>query len=267
MAWEDDAVVSSVESKVDTVDTVVDGIQTDLDNATDGLSALKSLIDTVDALVSPAEIIATIFDIDMGYWTEVDVPGRVTIDYTNERIAVSDLDRDEDVYVYKATAANVTDFILDFEFRVLNTTVVNSRCAIGISDTVGTVGDVDNGLYVRLRFVGANDTQLNIVHATSGSMLISGAIESLADDTTYYARLLRRGSYCWLGVYSDRIRETHVTGSPVEYKDVTPVAFTHLYPISGYDDGNPSFAFDAYVEAIKLISAPDIDKYFGRHVL
>jgi len=34
-----------------TVDTVVDGIQTDLSNATDGLGALKTLIDTVDTNV------------------------------------------------------------------------------------------------------------------------------------------------------------------------------------------------------------------------
>jgi len=33
-----------------TVDTVVDGIQTDLSNATDGLGALKALIDTVDGV-------------------------------------------------------------------------------------------------------------------------------------------------------------------------------------------------------------------------
>ena len=34
-----------------TVDTVVDGIQTDLDNGTDGLGALKTLVDTVDTVV------------------------------------------------------------------------------------------------------------------------------------------------------------------------------------------------------------------------
>lgn len=33
-----------------TVDTVVDGIQTDLDNGTDGLGALKALIDTLDTV-------------------------------------------------------------------------------------------------------------------------------------------------------------------------------------------------------------------------
>jgi len=38
-------------SALTTVDTVVDGIQTDLSNGTDGLGALKALIDTVDGVV------------------------------------------------------------------------------------------------------------------------------------------------------------------------------------------------------------------------
>ena len=42
---------TDIEGKVDTVDTVADGIQTDLSNATDGLGALKALIDTVDGVV------------------------------------------------------------------------------------------------------------------------------------------------------------------------------------------------------------------------
>jgi len=37
--------LATVDGKIDTVDTVVDGIQTDLDNETDGLGALKTLID------------------------------------------------------------------------------------------------------------------------------------------------------------------------------------------------------------------------------
>lgn len=41
------ATLSAIEGKVDTVDTVVDGIQTDLSNATDGLGAIKAAIDAV----------------------------------------------------------------------------------------------------------------------------------------------------------------------------------------------------------------------------
>lgn len=43
--------IATLLTNVATVDTVVDGIQTDLDNATDGLGALKALIDTVDTVV------------------------------------------------------------------------------------------------------------------------------------------------------------------------------------------------------------------------
>jgi bacterioferritin (cytochrome b1) len=42
--------LGALKTLVDTVDTVVDGIQTDLSNGTDGLGALKTLIDTVDTV-------------------------------------------------------------------------------------------------------------------------------------------------------------------------------------------------------------------------
>jgi hypothetical protein len=227
---------------------------------------LPADVDAIITATAKPEIIANIFDYDMGYWTEVDVPGRVTIDYANERIAIVDLDNDEDVYIYKATDANVTDFILDFEFQVLNTTVGGSIFFIGLADGLGSAEDVANGLYMRAYFTGVNNTAVGILHMTGGSKLQSRIISSLADDTTYYGRLIRRGSYCWLAIYSDRIRETHVTGSPVEYKDVTPAPFTHLYPVAAENSGEAAKAMDAYVERIKLISAPDIEKYLGRHV-
>ena len=247
-AAQDDSIKASLDlahTEVGTVDTVVDGIQSYLNNRTSSTDPL---------MCTPFDVIENIFDIDMGYWTEVDVPGRVTIDYTNERIAIADLDRDEDVYVYKATDANVTDFILDFEFQVLNTSVNGSTFGIGLADGLGTMEDVSNGLYAYIYFGGANNTSVYLAHLTNGTKAMSGSIASLLDDTTYYGRLIRRGSYCWLGIYSDKIRETHVTGSPVEYRDVTPNSFTHLYPMSGEDDGGAALAMDAYVEAIRLIS-------------
>ena len=46
-----DAKAAFVDHSIATVDTVADGIQTDLGNATDGLGALKALIDTVGGIV------------------------------------------------------------------------------------------------------------------------------------------------------------------------------------------------------------------------
>lgn len=49
-------------ANLDTVDTVVDGIQSDLNNATDGLGALKILIDGVDTVVDAIKLSTDKFD-------------------------------------------------------------------------------------------------------------------------------------------------------------------------------------------------------------
>lgn len=232
------------------------------------VNKINTKVGTVDTKVTKPEVIENIFDIDMGYWTEVDVAAdRVSIDYVNERIAITDLDNDEDVYVYKAIDATVADFILDFEFQVLNTATAGDYTGIGLADGIGTMHDVNNGIYILIGHSGADDNRVLIEHMTSGTGGESRSISGLADNITFYGRLIRRGSYCWLGIYSDRIRETHVSASPIEYRDTTPTAFTHLYPMAAFDSGTTGYAMDAYVEAIKLISAPDIDKYLGRHVI
>lgn len=71
------------ETKIDTVDTVVDGIQADLSNATDGLGALKTLIDAVQTAVDAqndlsaaevnAEVDAALADYDAPTKAELDV--------------------------------------------------------------------------------------------------------------------------------------------------------------------------------------------------
>ena len=62
--------IDANETKIDTVDTVVDGIQTDLSNATDGLGALKALIDAVQTQVDTTgvELSATAVD---AIWDEL----------------------------------------------------------------------------------------------------------------------------------------------------------------------------------------------------
>lgn len=47
---------ATTDGLVTTVDTVVDGIQTDLSNGTDGLGALKALIDTIDSVVDAINV-------------------------------------------------------------------------------------------------------------------------------------------------------------------------------------------------------------------
>lgn len=63
--------VDANETKIDTVDGVVDGIQTDLSNVTDGLGALKALIDTVDT-VADAVLADTVEIQGTGFSTATD---------------------------------------------------------------------------------------------------------------------------------------------------------------------------------------------------
>lgn len=48
---------TTLPATLSTIDTVVDGIQTDLSNGTDGLGALKTLIDAVDAVVDAIKVV------------------------------------------------------------------------------------------------------------------------------------------------------------------------------------------------------------------
>jgi len=51
-----DAKIDATDALVTTVDTVVNGIQTDLSNVTDGLGALKALLDTITTVVDANQI-------------------------------------------------------------------------------------------------------------------------------------------------------------------------------------------------------------------
>jgi hypothetical protein len=61
----------NVNAPMDTVDTVVDGIQTDLDNATDGLGALKALIDALNN-VSTTDLATALTNYDAPTKAEMD---------------------------------------------------------------------------------------------------------------------------------------------------------------------------------------------------
>jgi hypothetical protein len=63
-----DAKAGHLDAPISTVDTVVDGIQTDLSNAADGLGALKALIDTVDGVVDTILVDSNDLQTNQGAW-------------------------------------------------------------------------------------------------------------------------------------------------------------------------------------------------------
>jgi hypothetical protein len=174
-----------IASEIATIDTVVDGIQTDLDNGTDGLGALKSLIDTIDTNVDSVlvdtgtTLPATLATIDNNVDailvdTDTTIPGLLsTIDTVVDGIQ-TDLDNGTDgLGAIKTAIDAVTTNIdglqgatvtknaaySDFEFPMRLTsdhytaatgkTVAGERSLDGgsFSSVSGTITEVSDGVY------------------------------------------------------------------------------------------------------------------------
>jgi len=169
------AEVNVNETKIDTVDTVVDGIQTDLSNATDGLGALKALIDAVQTDVGNptgevlASISAKIGDIarslDVIIGTRWDSAGDIGTDIAQVLTYTDILDN--------ATngLANIKSLI-DTVFTVadgIQTDLSNATDGLGaLKALIDTIDTVVNGI------------QTDLSNATDGL----GALKALIDTVT-----------------------------------------------------------------------------------
>jgi len=211
------------------------------------------------------EVIEHYWGGNIGLWTEVDIAAnRIQFDYAIGMYRTVDLDDDEDVYMYMATAANVNDFILDFSFNVQGGTSANVEVGIGLADELGTMNDVANGLFASIRRNVVNDSEVTIRHMTGGVILESTHIGALNDGTNYYGRLIRRSQLCWLGIFTDVDRTIHTAESPQRYLDIAPTEFTHLYALSGSDTGGAGETADVnFYKGLKFLSSGDINKYLS----
>lgn len=143
-----------------TVDTVVDGIQADLSNGTDGLGALKSLIDTVDTVVDAIKVVT---------------------DALPNSGALTDL--------ATASALATVDTVVDG----IQTDLSNGTDGLGalkaLIDTVDTVADAVKAKTDQLVFTVANQVDANALTGGGGG----GA--SAADVYTYFTDGTREDAF------------------------------------------------------------------------
>lgn len=183
------ALIDAVDTKVTTVDTVVDGIQTDLDNGTDGLGALKTLIDTVDTV---ADGIQT--DLDNG--TDGLGALKILIDAVDTKVTTvdtvvdgiqTDLDNGTDGLGAIATKVDTVDTVADG----IQTDLSNATDGLGalktLIDTVDTVADgIQTDLDNGTDGLGALKTLIDTVDTVVDN------IEDLVDGTSATPVALRR---------------------------------------------------------------------------
>ncbi len=89
-------------SALATVDTVVDGIQTDLDNGTDGLGAIKTAVDTVDTVVDAVKLKTDSLTFTVA--GQVDANAKAISD---DAVAADNLEADYDGTGYNKTASTL----------------------------------------------------------------------------------------------------------------------------------------------------------------
>ena len=174
-----------------TVDTVVDGIQTDLSNATDGLGALKALIDTADTAVDAVKAVTDNLP-DSGALTTIS--GYVDcLPVTLNNVSAADVNAQCDTAISDAalgTAANLAtvDTVVDGIQTDLSNVTDGLGALKALIDTVDTVADAVKAVTDNLPNSGALsdiDTGVNAVEAKlpskaylSGSADIDGGIDA-----------------------------------------------------------------------------------------
>ena len=177
--------------------------------------------------------------------TEVDVPARVAV--AASQLTITDLDCDEEVYVYKDFGVDYFggDFEFQFSFNV-SATATNSYgylwgLANAVDDLRATSITNDLDCHVLYCIIVAGDCFLRFREYNGGSSVVSDVM-TLSVSTDYYVTISRDesvGTYgtITLSVYTDSDRTVHATGSPEVVTLTEKQNFRYLYAMSAYKSG------------------------------
>jgi hypothetical protein len=186
-------------------------------------------------------------------YTEQDVPGRLTVAAND--LTVTNLDDDEDVYLYSDKGANYFsgDFSHNLTFQLSSVTGTPFLCLWALWNTAGNVGAEMASPSGAVLGVYTNGTQLILLEGQTGASYT--ATVNISEDTTYYVRITRDesvGTYgtLYLHVYSDS-QFVNLIGSAtvaLHAKD----DFRYLYAMSGRTGGAGSTAVTGTISDLQL---------------
>jgi len=181
---------------------------------------------------------------DFTTYTEVDVPGKLTV--TASKALAADADGDESIYLYKDMAAAYFNLLdIDFEIYMASTSETNARGGMAVSNTVSTTqGFAATDISVLFQ-KNAATTQLFLFRGNgvaNDSTLLASA------NTIYYCTLKRAAgnTIVRLKIYSDSARSTLVDTLSVSGFSTT----TYRY-IYGFVNDNTTVGgknWDGYVQ-------------------
>jgi len=160
--------LGALKTLIDTVDTVADGIQTDLSNGTDGLGALKTLIDTVDTVVD---------DINSDVGTLANTGGTATLggmlgDMANSTVAARLTTIDAVVDGIQTDLDNGTDGL-----GALKTLI--DAVQVDVDATNTDLGNATDGLGALKALIDTVDTVVDGIESDVGTLTNTGGTATL----------------------------------------------------------------------------------------
>ena len=196
------------------------------------------------------------FSSGVGNWNEYDPDSKITI---NQRVEYSDWKRYDEGFVHQTIPA-ITDFELNFDFRITDKWGNAKSAGPCVSDFYGSLSDVGIGNYVHMAYwAGSGFSRVGIYS------VINGVINSdfnlpennvgVTIGQTYYAQIKKCENEIIFNLYTDSILSTHASGSPVIITaNFAGTIFTDLYAINSWVNdsvGNPEWT-SGWVDNIQL---------------
>ena len=204
----DELAAANLPTDIETIDTVVDGIQDDLDNGTDGLGALKALIDAITAAGPTNTQMETARDAII---TEVDA-NETKID-----------DLDGDLVTHNTALTNHNTALTNHNTGLTNhesSQSTHRAILVDIHDTdLPAVKSVADAIAVLTDTKVAGRMQMHIYETD----LISCAVNTYATETAVTQDIIIEGIVCYC--HRDMTAEANFTGFSVETNADTPYEF------------------------------------------
>lgn len=198
-------------------------------------------------------------------YTEEDTNNKLTV--AAAKAEGADVDRDEDVYLYKDRGADHFDALdIDFELYVASTSVYGGFAGIAIANTVGSINDFAATDIACVIYESEDPPNLYCqVYLVRGNFVDTDQVpvSTINHNTIYYCTMSRDAGNdtVTLKIYSDAERTVEVDTLTVSGFGVTK--YQYVYGFINRNDGNSNYDFDGYVENLDLKEVVSVGRSFG----
>jgi len=198
----------------------------------------------VSSASSGSDTFIGFFDGDSDGWIEVDPNSHIS--FTNNRLEFTNLNRNENAYVYKSIAG-LDAFEYTFSAQITAQESAFTFGYAGISDGIETLGSALNSMYIN-----RDKLQAYTIKYVSSSGTVGEFISSDETAIIYYKGTLLNDVWT-VKAYSDAEMTSQISvTSDISVADLTLTDLDYLYILSSHNTGNSEYYASGWVDDFKL---------------